>query len=284
MASEGYILVASAKPMYFAMAADAARAIRFFDRDRPICLACDDPGRIDAADRPLFEDVVLLENADTRRGTEHHLYLNRISPYDRTLYVDADCLVANEKIHAIWSMMADRAIAFPGRRLTEGKWRVDIPTMCQQLGIDYVVQLNGGVFFFDRSEAAQRFFRTAQTLFEERGREISVRHNTGKGIANEPIWGATHALVGMAEFPLREQLNVSTLRTERWEITPKPSIRLWKDGNVYEPVIVHFLGLGGPKCPNDLYAAFLDVARTGTLPAEAFGAPGPHVPTAAAAG
>jgi hypothetical protein len=256
MTNEGYVLVATGTQKYFDLAARAAKSIRFFDRERGICLACDDESRISSESRLLFERVVRLGKVDLRKGTEHHLYLNQVSPFERTLYVDADCLLSNGRIHAIWEKFKSYHVTFPGRKLTEGTWRVDIAQIRERLAVDYVVQLNGGVFYFDRSSQSEEFFRVAQGLFETRSADITVKHNSGGGLANEPIWGVTMALTGAAIFPLSEHLNVSTLRTEKWAIESEPCIRLWKDNAVWLPVFCHFLGLYGPKCPNLLYNAF----------------------------
>ncbi len=260
---EGYVLVATGRTNYFSMAAAAARSIKFFDNSRGICLACDDEDHVRNDDRCLFDQVVKLPHVERLRGTEHHLYLNEISPFARTIYIDADCLLASAKIHDIWKQLENYHVTFPGRRITEGTWRMDIADLRRKFDIEYVVQLNGGVFYFDRSEQSDTFFATAQNLFENRQRVITCRHNTGGGLANEPVWGVTMALTQSKIFPLSEHLNVSTLRTERWAIDSTPSIRLWKDKAIWTPIICHFLGLGGPKCPNDLYRAF--VALTGSV-------------------
>jgi hypothetical protein len=253
---EGYILVATGPQKYFDMAIQAARSIRYFDRDRGICLACDNEASIPEAGRDLFTKICRLERIDELRGTEHHLYLNAISPFSRTIYVDADCLMANNRIHGIWDALRDYHVTFPGRKLSDGKWRVDIENLRRLLNVDYIVQLNGGVFYFDKSPETDEFFRTAQDLFENRREEVTVPHNTGGGWANEPIWGATMALTNSRIFPLDQHLNVSTLRAERWAMESEPCIKLWKEEREYRPVICHFLGLGGPKCPNDLYRAY----------------------------
>jgi hypothetical protein len=261
MPTEGYLLVASNSRKYFTLAASAARSIRFFDSQRQICLACDDEAAIAPEDRPVFDHVVKLPRAELK-GTEHHLYINLISPFERTLYVDSDCLLSSPRIGEIWGKLAGYNVTFPGRKITEGTWRVNIVELRQLLGLDYVVQLNGGVFYFDRSLQAATFFETAQQLFEKQRAQITTKHNSGGGLANEPIWGATMALTGSAIFPLTEHLNVSTLRTERWSIESAPCIRLWKDNATWSPVFCHFLGLGGPKCPNDLYRAFAALTST----------------------
>ena len=255
---DGYILVASGPTRYFEMAAAAARSIRYFDKSRGICLACDNPANLSPEDRGAFDHVVRLQHTDTRRGTEHHVYLDQLTPFDRTLYVDGDCLMSNPRIEEIWETLKPYKVTFPGRKLTEGVWRkgVDVGRLRELLDLDYVVQCNGGVFYFDRSIESRHFFGVAQDLFENRRFEISVRHVRGKGMANEPIWGCTMAITGQPIFPLSEHLNVSTMNVERWRVDGKPSIHLWKQGQEFDPVICHFLGLDGPKCPNDLYAAF----------------------------
>lgn len=256
MRGEGYVLVAVGKEKYFKMAALAAISIRHYDRVRGICLATNEPNALpDDFDTSLFTDIVRLPSGENLRGTEFHLFIDQYSPYERTLYVDADCLLCSSDIDSIWDELRSYSVTFPGRKLTDGVWRVDISSVMSRYGISYVVQLNGGVFYFDRSSKSTEFFSTAQRIFVTEREKASVKHHSGGGFANEPIWGITMALTESPIFPLSRQLNVSTLRTEVWTLHSDGKVGLVKDGATWFPVFCHFLGLGGAKCPNELYSA-----------------------------
>lgn len=181
--SEGYLAVATGDRKYFAQAATLARSIRFFDPVRQICLACDSDDLVSAEERTLFDSLVRLPAVGTLRGTEFHLYLDGVSPFERTLYVDSDCLVANKSIHVCWDSLRDYSVAFCGVKLTEGLWRrgVDAGRLRRMFSLDHIVKLSGGVFYFDRSEASHEFFAIAQDLFETRREEMSVKHGTAGG-------------------------------------------------------------------------------------------------------
>jgi hypothetical protein len=260
VAEEGYILVASGDQKYYKFAAQAARTIKYFDTQRAICLACDDKNAVAKTDLGLFDAFAVLRNTEKLRGTEHHLYMYDLSPFERTMYIDSDCLVASARIHDIWSKLRSSHVSFQGNRRVEGEWRrLDIAAIRRKFNLDYVLQLNGGVFYFDRSTEAQNFFGLAQSLFDARHPEITQTHVHGGGRSNEPIWAVAMALSRFAEMPLSSLWQLSTTRLERWSIDSAPSITMLKDGRLQTPIICHFLGLGGPKCPNDLYKAFCKV-------------------------
>ena len=215
MVKEGYILIASGDKKYFKFAAQAARTIRYFDKERAICLACDNRNAVDNADLRLFDSFADLRNTEILRGTEHHLYMYDLSPFERTMYIDSDCLVASTRIHDIWSKLLSVSVAFQGNRRVEGEWRrLDIAAIRRKFNLDYVFQLNGGVFYFDRSAEARSFFGLAQSLFDERHPEITQTHVHGGGRSNEPIWAVAMALSKLPGMPLSSLWQLSTARLE----------------------------------------------------------------------
>lgn len=252
---EGYILIATGSNKYIEQAEQAAKSIRFFDKTRPICLAYEKAIKPQVSKLRFFDDTVKI----TRKllGTENHLYLNELSPYEKTLYVDSDCLASSSRLLEAWIEFRKYSIVFPGSKIVEG-WRVDTAKALARFKVSYLVKNNGGVFGFDNTKISEDFFKRSQKTFEKRIPEVTIKHCSGGGIANEPIWGSTLALQALPIFPLEYDLNVSTKRINGWSITSEPSIKLLKEQEK-SPVFCHFLGLGKPKCPNNLYRAFLEV-------------------------
>lgn len=256
MLDEGYIFIATRRDRYVKQAISAAKSIRFFDKTRPIHIATDIP--ISTEDARKFDSVIEIERR--LNGTENHLYLNELSRFDRTLYVDSDCLASNPRLLTIWEEIRKYNIAFPGEKVLGGKWRINISEARKRFNIDYIVRCNGGVFGFDKSKKSQEFFRCAQRMFEKKVPEVRVKHGSGGGYANEPIWGTSLAINLLPIFPMEHALAVSTRKLDKWEITNVPSIRLSKYGKDFDPIFSHFLGLGdGLSCPVELYDSFLKV-------------------------
>lgn len=255
---EGYLLVATKNPTYAKMAANAARSLRHYDPSRPVVLAHDSV-IMPYINRRFFDGTVAIKRE--LKGTEHHLFLEELSPFERTFYVDCDCLAASNMLpDVVWSGIKKHGVLFPGQKISTGKWRVDIPSVLKKFKIPYVVRNNGGAWGFDRSQKAQTFFRTAQGLFDRKPPEITIKHVRGDGYANEPFWGTALAICKIEPFADYEDVNVSTRNISSWSISGGGGagryLTLNKNGTVHHPLICHFLGLGGDKCPNDLYRAF----------------------------
>jgi hypothetical protein len=256
---EGYLLVATRNPTYVKLAINAARSLHYYDPNRPVVLAHDDALK-QYVNRRHFEGTVKIRRE--LMGTEHHLFLNELSPFERTFYVDCDCLaVSNRLPDVIWSGIKERGILFPGEKITEGKWRVPIPPVLKKFGISHVVKNNGGAWGFDRSDTAKQFFHRAQKLFSKKPPEITIKHVRGDGYANEPFWGTALSMCGIEPYPDTEDLNVSTRNHAGWSINGGNGkgryLSIQKGLTMRHPLICHFLGIHGDNCPNDLYRALV---------------------------
>ena len=254
---EGYLLVATKNPAYAKLAVNAARSLRHYDPHHPVVIAHDDP-LAPYINRRHFDGTVRIKRE--LMGTEHHLFLNELSPFERTFYVDCDCLATSNRLpDIIWPEIKKRGILFPGEKINSGKWRVDIPSVLKKFGVDYVVKNNGGAWGFDRSETAKQFFYRAQKLFAKKPHEITIKHVRGDGYANEPFWGTALAICRIEPFPECEDLNVSTRNHSGWEIHGGNGagryLTIRKGDTMRHPLICHILGIGGNRCPNDLYQA-----------------------------
>lgn len=259
MNEEGYMLVATKNPLYLKLARHAARSLKLYDPTRPVAIAVDDV--LLPMARGFGDQVVRLKNKRGLMGTEHHLFLNEFSPFERTLYIDCDCLAVSNRLADVWPEIATRHVLFPGQKISEGKWRVPINRVLKRFQISHIVRNNGGVFGFDKSEQAQAFFKRAQKLFEKKHPEITIKHVSGGGFANEPFWGTALAICGIDPYPDVNDLNVSTRNHTGWALHGGNGagrhLAIQKGDQWRHPIICHFLGIGGDKCPNDLYRALV---------------------------
>src|SRR6185437_15522305 len=94
-ASEGYVVIALDDPRYLDLAANTALSIRRADT-RPVSVVVNTP--VPDAYAGLFERVIVAEPREDLRGAMAKLRLPEFTPYARTLYLDADCLVFSPRI------------------------------------------------------------------------------------------------------------------------------------------------------------------------------------------
>mgnify|MGYP003649157997 CR=1 FL=1 len=103
---EGYLIVASKRDNFYSMAIQLAESIKDFDEDANICIVTE----------KRFEDHRLREVAtDVIYCDDHYrakLWGMAQTPYDKTFYIDADCLVVHEDIKTIFDQLGDDDMKF----------------------------------------------------------------------------------------------------------------------------------------------------------------------------
>ena len=134
MIKDGYLIVATGVEKYLALARNAARSLRHFDRKRGIALLCDREikSMLENGKEP-FDYIHELPTDLGLIGTEIHLYLNQYTPFEKTIYVDSDCLASRSGLDSFWEDLKNYSVTFPGRKLQSGFWRKVI----EQLNSDF---------------------------------------------------------------------------------------------------------------------------------------------------
>jgi hypothetical protein len=286
---EGYITLALGSPAYLEMACDLARSLRYFDPGRRICLVHDYPSEALAEVAGLFDEYRKLEPRPGYLGCMNKIRLYDVSPYDRTMYIDADCLLVKDKIGDHWARMRGRPFCITGEKATSGRWNaVDIAQATAFFRIPYIVRMNSGVFYFEKSEAAEAFFADTHFLFATHRDDLSNIHKGRSGqYADEPILGTAMGRLGIEPYegiPGAGSLMVTTWRARGCDFAPERShSRIVKPTGFYfglplvakgwvhhSPTIAHFVGLS-PRAAYERTAGFFRAkhasGRSGTATA-----------------
>ncbi|MTJ83675.1 MAG: hypothetical protein F8N37_22030 [Telmatospirillum sp.] len=279
---QGYVTVALDKQKYVDMAVNLARSIRYFDPGRPVCLIYNEKVSLPQGDDAVFTDKVLLPADPDYVGCTNKIRLYDVSPYDESMYIDADCLLAKADIDRHWRAASKSYFGMTGDKCTSGVWNdMSIEKTCRDFNIPYVVRMNSGVFYFRKCPESKAFFDRLDVLYRNHRDDLSNIHQGRAGqYADEPLFGTA-----MGEFridpvdggPSEGSWMVTTWRARRCRMDPaagvsyleKPSrffIRapLFPHGWVkHSPTIFHFIGLK----PESVYAGashfFKDALRAG---------------------
>lgn len=134
--TKGYLVVASKSPLFYKLAINLIRSIKDFDPEGKVCffteeIFCD--GREAIADYVFFCENHVREKLSALSKT----------PFDITMYIDADCEVQHEDVVTAFDMLDGNDLMFTP--LTEermgyfkkGEWD------------NGRLELNGGVFVYD---------------------------------------------------------------------------------------------------------------------------------------
>lgn len=259
---QGYLTVAMDQDRYVTMAVNLARSLRHFDKSRPVCLVYNDKVNLDADAKGAFTHFVKLQPQDDYLGCMNKIRLDQASPFDETMYIDSDCLLVKGDIDRHWNRMHAGFFSMTGEKRRSGYWnRMDIAKTCEMFSIDYVVQMNSGVFYFKRGEETSRFFDRLRSLYTNHRDDLSNIHQGRKGqYADEPFFGVAMGEFGispLAGTPEEGSLMVTTWRAKNCDFRPeiefsridKPA-SYWfgnrllpKQWVSHSPTIAHFISL-----------------------------------------
>lgn len=272
---EGYLLLATGSSKYLDMARNLAASIRVMDGTRRICLVHDKDARLDPADTQLFDNHAILENDPRYPGFMKKIQLFSLSPYDRAMFVDADCLLVKRDIDKYWDTARPYPFAITGSRRTSGEWKgADIAQLLRQENAPYLVQMNSGVFCFDRSLEAKKFFEGLNEFYLRRRDQLGVGLHRGSPAQTDEIYiGLWMGLNGVDSCGGRDGASswmVSTWRAFGMTIDPehgtsilhKPRRSIMGVPNLIggwdrlSPSFVHFVGLKPRRRYSQLAAHF----------------------------
>ena len=202
-----------------------------------------------------------------------------LTPFDRTLYVDADCLLFSPRIAFFWQRYRGHPFVVEGHRQSTGPafacslGQKDATTLCAAYGLPYLTVFNAGVMYFERGPQAQAVFDKVKALHAGPDRDrISYSYKHAGEYADEPFFGVALAGLGIAplEPPLDDRLQVTTPNlVEGVMDLDTGDLRLVKQAGTAAPqlwrgVLCHFCGLA----PMATYFDLADKLRAeGGLPA-----------------
>lgn len=277
---EGYLVLALDDSRYLDLAANLALSVRRLDT-RPISVAVSPGMQIPPGYRALFDRVVEMPGAPDIRGAMNKVLMDGISPYRRTMYVDADCLLINNRVEFFWLKYRGHGFAVEGHRQSRGAvfacslGEKDAAALCRLLGVAALTVFNAGVINFETSAAGTAVFERAREIYRGPLRDqLTYRYKHAGEYADEPIFAAALAQLGIAPFepPLSHRLQVTTpnavggtIDLDSGDLTlikrpPGGTDQTWSGA------ICHFCGLS----PMDTYFDLADqLRRKAGLPAMA---------------
>jgi hypothetical protein len=254
---------------YLDLAANVALSVRRSDV-RPISVIVNRAIGVAPGIRALFDQVIVADDKDLLRGAMNKLRLPELTPYERTLYLDADCLLFSPRIEFFWRHYRGLAFAVEGHRQTQGPvfactiGEKDAGVLCRLLDIAFVGVFNAGVIYFEGDGGG--VFAQARALYAGPHRDaISYRYKHEGEYADEPFFGAAMGALGMAplEPKATQRLQVTTpnmvdavMDLDLGDLTVLKQTASGKP-RPWAGVVCHFCGLA----PMDRYFALADKLR-----------------------
>ena len=259
--TQGYLALATGPRKYVELAMNLAASIKVVDPSRRVCLVHDRNTDIPEEARHLFDDFAVLTDDPVYRPILNKLRLFEFSPYDRSMFVDADCLLVRRDVSHYWQRCAGHPFVITGQVMTSGVWKGNaISELMARYQAQYVVKMNSGVFYFDKSAAAQSFFHELNAFYRDHSENL-VAHDGPWKYEDELFFGVVMGRVGMPPV-LQNEGPHNTIMATTWRapiclINPdRGRSVLYKPRGFYfgipvlprgfdrlSPTFVHFVGL-----------------------------------------
>lgn len=170
-----------------------ALSLRVTNPDVPLAIACK-PAVAERAGR--FFDHVIPEQAGLR-GFVHKVYLDRYSPFERTLFLDSDVLVFKD-LKPYVDCWEGRAYCACGSYLSDGvsPFGLDRAMVLSKIGKDRMVFIDGaGHAYFEKPDCVEVF---------DTGRKVTERYRELAGdirYADEDVMAIAMTMLGLSPVP-----------------------------------------------------------------------------------
>lgn len=190
--SRGYLTLAARDPRYLEMAVDMALSLRGHT-DLPIALAADDALAALANDRYAAAfDAITLVPERFRRSRALKYGTAEASPYEETIFVDADCIVLSGLDH-LWPVLQTTDMAMTGEHLTIHEDRrhhgFSTSALIRRFHLDTYLKTNSGLFCFRRTPALQIMEECRACHTDEVVRQLRWQTLLGRWLGDELAFG-----------------------------------------------------------------------------------------------
>jgi hypothetical protein len=167
-ARRGAITVAIGE-RYHRYAVSLARSLRRHAPGLPLAVVTD------AAPSVFGElvDHVVAARPEFGHGYRQKLHLDHYTPFEQTLFLDADCLAVRDPAPA-FDLFADVPVGVIGGPHTSGHWFMDIARVCREQAVPSIPKFNGGLMFLSGSAECRAILddaRSVMATYDEVGLE-----------------------------------------------------------------------------------------------------------------
>lgn len=251
--TRGFITVATGSDRYYELAANLYISYKKRGKGQyPFTLICDRTNEWAES----FDEVITVDGF--RCSTVDKL-LMRNSPYDETIFLDADMLVT-ENIDDLWEVFSngDDVSAF-GRTLpidsTEG-WFTYEGSGDYRPQLKYMISMNGGVYYFRKTERAEKIFADALGIIADYS---TIDFKYFPTPQDEPIMAMAMAINGCKPCEKKYEMLILPACEER--ITTDYKGNVYADGKISGVKLIHF---AMPRTSGLLYNYLDAVNRNGS--------------------
>jgi hypothetical protein len=265
MTSEfGFLILAFGKQRYIDQAINLAWSLKRHMNGYPICIVTD----CNTLPSDLFDHVVPLDRSKGGSFVQK-LWLDRYTPFEKTMFIDSDCIVGasfREHIERLsvfaFTPVCERYL-LPGDHDNDG-WVKDIGDALTKVGGTRYPKFNGGIYYYDKSDASLAVFEKARAFLREAS-NLGLQNPSGGEIGDETVFALALASLGQLDLYddggrlMRTPIGIQSRFMMSEECA---DFRFMKSGRLVTPAICHFAGANVISLP---YLKIADFTRLGRL-------------------
>ena len=250
---KGFATVATGDEKYYKLAYNLCVSYRKRGRGIfPFVLICDKDTKYNS----YFDDVVIIE--DTTHTTLDKMLI-RYSPYDETIFFDADTLIL-DSVDDLWDIFSEQeGVSAFGCKLpldSQKGWFTFAGSGKYKSQIKYLISMNGGIYYVKKGELAFKVFDKAQELIHEYN-TIDFKYFAQP--ADEPIMAM--AMVLNQCTPCDVAYEMLILPASNHKVSTDYLGNIYEDGKLSKIKLIHF---STPRTKNFLYQ-YLNKVNHSTL-------------------
>lgn len=169
----------------------------------------------------------------------HKISMDLYTPFKKTMFLDADCLCYKDIFYA-FSLFTDSTFGYVGRKAFDGIWYgLSIQALRTKLHVEYIPQLNSGMFYFTDSIESVEVFKTARQYYNSyENFNIPLFRKTF--YPDEPAFSMALAQLGIAPTEDLGRTMRSTSNASKFELDiNRGKCSLFKNGIYVHPSILH---------------------------------------------
>ena len=243
--NQGYLTSAYGNRRFMQQALTLALSIKLFDPDRNCCLITDSYLAEEAfsyKEKGYFQDIFVFDD-NQLQGFKGKLVGYQVTPYERTLFVDSDCLLI-QNIDHLWKKMGTFDFCIQGDVLESGFYsNFNVVDYMHSAKILFLPVFNGGCFSWNKM--GERVLLRALEILES-PKDYHIPSGTYGFDDDQPALGIAMAENGIRPLSNNLNLHFSFYGGSGLRLSVKDGYCGFKKGNYWcEPSVFHYNALAG---------------------------------------
>ena len=188
-----------------------------------------------------FYDIIIDYKKELGSPFETKTQLHLYSPFNKTLYIDADSLVYSN-LETLFNTIDSSPFLYCGVPSKNGIWYYDIEKVIRECQVEWIPQFNSGMFLFSKNENSLEVFKTANALMQNHA-DLDIGFFRNNQYPDEPFFALALAKHGIEPFEDFGRFSRTLIGADSIRLNILMGYARFKKNGIWVfPSIVHFCG------------------------------------------